>query len=218
MNFFNTDNVQVLTNPQNRCPCILLLDVSTSMQGNKINQLNEGLHTFKTALLQDEVAAARVELAIITFGAEVKLLQDFHSVDAFIPPTLVANGETPLGQAVELALDTLQNRKNLYKANGISYYRPWLFLITDGAPTDPWQNAAQRVKSQEARKKIAFFCVGVQGANMEMLNQISSRIPVKLQGVQFKDMFEWLSASLARVSQSNIGDEVPLERPDWTAV
>lgn len=207
------------SNPEPRCPCVLVLDTSGSMSGNPITQLNEGLQTFREALSKDELAMLRVEIAIITFGQSVGVVQDFVTANQFVPPNLDATGGTPMGQAINLALDKINERKQLYKQNGISYYRPWVFLITDGSPGDEWNSAAQRVQADEAKKKIAFFSVGVDGADMSVLKQISSRQPLKLKGANFQEMFVWLSSSLSGVSHSQPGEEVPLQSPmGWGAV
>lgn len=107
---------------------------------------------------RSDLALLRIELAIITFGPAA-ITQNFVTALQFVPPTLEASKDTPLGTAINLTLDKLDERKQVYKHNGISYYRPWFFLITDGAPTDGslWQAAAQRVHEVEHRKKIAFF-------------------------------------------------------------
>jgi uncharacterized protein YegL len=129
-------------NPEPRLPCVLLLDVSGSMQGDPIAQLNAGLATYKDELAADALASKRVEVAVVTFGGQVQTVCDFTTAEAFHPPTLDAGGETPMGAAIRDGLDMLQRRKELYKAQGIGYFRPWVFLITDGAPTDEWRPAA----------------------------------------------------------------------------
>ncbi len=211
----NFDQVQINDgNPEPRCPCVLLLDTSGSMSGDPIQQLNEGLGAFKNSLANDDLALLRVEVAIVTFGP-VNLTQDFVSAGQFQPPTLRANGDTPMGSAINLALDQLEERKKVYRNSGLSYYRPWMFLVTDGQPTDgaTWQSAATRLREAESKKKVAFFAVGVEGADMNTLAQLSSRQPVRLQELNFREMFVWLSTSLTSVSYSNPSDEVPLQTP-----
>ena len=131
---------EFVENPEPRCPCLLLLDVSASMSGRRIQELNQGLKGFEASLKADSLSARRVEVAIVTFG-DVQVYQDFTSAAHFIAPELHAEGLTPMGEAVETAIHLLRHRKNLYRQAGISYYRPWIFMITDGTPTDNIANA-----------------------------------------------------------------------------
>lgn len=205
-------------NPEPRCPCVLLLDVSGSMGGQPIAELNAGLATFHDELAADSLAMKRVEVAIVTFGP-TKVEVPFVGASQFYPPTLVAQGDTPMGSAITQALQLVQERKQDYRTNGISYYRPWVFLITDGGPTDAWQSAAAAVKEGETSKQFAFFAIGVKGANMEVLKQISVREPLTLEGLKFRELFSWLSSSLRSVSRSTPGTEVALEAPKgWASV
>ena len=205
-------------NPEPRVPCVLLLDVSGSMSGQPIAELNEGLITLKDTLSADSLASKRAEIAIVTFGGTVNVIQDFVTAESFQPPHLRASGGTPMGQAIDTGLGMIASRKSAYRSNGISYYRPWVFLITDGGPDDAWQAAAERVRQGEASRSFAFFTVGVEGANFDVLAKIATRAPVKLKGLNFRDLFLWLSQSMQAVSQSSPGDKVTLPPPGWADI
>lgn len=205
-------------NPEPRCACVLLLDTSGSMRGAPIRDLNAGLQFLKEDLAQDSFAIKRVEIAVVTFGP-VTVVSDFQTVDSWQPPQLVASGDTPMGAAIVKGLEMLRQRKDQYRSNAIEVLRPWVFLITDGGPTDPWQQASELVKEGEAKKSFAFFGVGVEDANMEILGKICVRTPVKLAGLKFKDMFAWLSSSLSSVSSSQPGTAVQIAPPSgWSEV
>jgi uncharacterized protein YegL len=211
-------------NADPKCACVLLLDVSSSMRGEPIDQLNAGLRAFQDAIQQDELARRRVEIAIVTFGnlgdESVQLVQDFVAAESFVAPTLTTGMNTPMGEAITTALDMVHARKAYYRASGMEYYRPWILLLTDGQPTDDWQAAAQRVHAEESAKGVAFFAVGVGQANLSTLQQIvHGRTPLRLQGLNFQQFFIWLSASMGRVAASRPGEEVQLEAPTgWASI
>ncbi|QLE56108.1 VWA domain-containing protein [Nostoc sp. TCL26-01] len=214
--------VEFAENPEPRCPCVLLLDTSGSMQGAAIEALNQGLLSLKDELVKNSIAARRVEIAIVTFDSHINVVQDFVTADQFNPPILTAQGLTSMGAGIHKALDMVQERKSLYRANGVAYYRPWVFMITDGEPQGELdhlvEQAAIRLQGDEASKRVAFFSVGVENANMTRLNQIAVRTPLKLRGLNFIEMFVWLSASMSAVSHSQIDEQVALPPIGWGSI
>lgn len=214
-------------NPDPRCPVVLVLDVSGSMAEvrpgeaeSPIDALNKGLDTLARELAADTLASRRVEVAIVTAGGDVTVVSDFATVDQLVIPQLVASGPTPLGTALIRALDMLDDRKRTYRANGVSYYRPWVVVITDGVPTDDIGPAAERITAAEDSKSLALFAVGVEGADLGVLGRLSlRRTPLKLKGMNFSELFIWLSASQARVSASQVGETVAVPSPaGWAEV
>jgi uncharacterized protein YegL len=213
---FGTDSFA--DNPEPRCALVLVLDTSGSMSGEPISELNAAVGALKDSLMADALASKRVELSIITFGP-VKVESGFHTAPNFFPPSLQSSGDTPMGEAIRQALEMVKQRKAEYKAAGIAYFRPWVFMITDGAPTDEWQSAAAMVREGETSKSFAFFAIGVQNADMKTLKQIAVREPIKLKGLMFRELFVWLSTSMKSISSSVPGDAVPLAAPSgWTEV
>ena len=134
-----SEMVEIANPKQPHCATVLLLDVSGSMEGSKLQQLNDGLRIFKEDICGtddhpgDELAKKRVDLAIVTFSSDVQVIQDFTNMDAFEPPTLQAGGTTAMGEGIRKAIELIERRKGEYKAQGTDYYRPWILLITDGS-------------------------------------------------------------------------------------
>lgn len=211
----------LIINPSPRCACMLVLDTSSSMDGAPIRELNAGLLDFIKAVQEDEVAAYSVELGVITAGSRVTEqlpLTTATRIDDVAP--LTASGATPLGAAVALALRRLDERKAEYKRNGVAYYQPWLVIISDGAPTDSWQAAAAQARDLAQSRKLVSLPLGVSGADMDVLGQFSSRPAKSLAGLRFREFFEWLSASMSRVSASNsTSAQVNLPKTDsWDSI
>ncbi|MGP1518067.1 MAG: vWA domain-containing protein [Ottowia sp.] len=211
----------LIDNPSPRCPCLLVLDTSGSMSGEPIAQLNAGVRQFIQELQRDEVAACSVEVAIIVAGGRVESVMPFNTVMSLdYASTFSAGGDTPLGTAVEEGLRMLDERKNEYRKNGVAYYQPWMVIISDGSPTDDWQNAASKAKDLSEKRKLVSLVVGVQGADMTVLSEFSNRSALHLDGLKFSQFFNWLSASMSRVSASNsTSNSVKLPpMDDWASI
>jgi len=209
---------EMFLNTERRCPVVLLQDTSTSMAPH-INKVNEGLQVLRHDLMADRLAAQRVEIAVITFGP-VQLIQDFVTVDRWLPPRLHADGNTPLGQALRFALKQIRARKRAYREAGIPYYRPWIWLVTDGEPTDSWRDAGEEVQAEVKAGGLEMFTIGTDGADVDILRQIGApRPPVWLRETKYREMFVWLSQSLKPVSRGTPGTALDLPPPSaWGEV
>jgi uncharacterized protein YegL len=194
-------------NPDPRIACALLLDTSSSMSGEPIAELNRGFELFCDEIKQDDLARKRAEIAVITFDSSARVEIPFTEGRELESRHLTAGGSTAMGAALNLALDELAEQKQRYRQAGLEYYRPWLFILTDGGPTDGpvYTAAAQRVRDTEATKGVSVFPIGIgAAANLSRLKELSAkRDPIKLAGLSFQEFFSWLSASLSAASASN---------------
>ena len=208
----------LVNNPTARVPVCLCLDVSGSMIGEPINELNSGVKLFYDSIRDDEIAMYSAEISIVTFGkSSAECISDFASLLVSPdPPVLTANGLTPMGEAVNMALDMLEQRKNEYKDVGVDYYQPWLVLMTDGIPNgspSELTRAVTRTCELVNERKLTIFPIGIgRDADMKVLAKFSpKREPLRLQGLKFREFFTWLSKSVAKTSQSIPGENIKLD-------
>lgn len=229
-NFNHTGNTMITTqashddlveNPSPRCPVALVLDTSGSMSGDPITQLNAGVQLFIDETKRDDLARWSVELAVWTASGSVDQLCDFTGIEHIDGVAQMdANGLTPLGEAVRQAITALDARKAEYRDAGVPYYQPWLVIISDGEPTDSWQDAAQQARQLATERKLVSLPIGVSGANLTVLGQFSNKPAIPLKGLAFREFFLWLSQSMARVSASTSSDaKVQLSSIDsWASI
>ncbi|MBE8951672.1 MAG: VWA domain-containing protein [Quinella sp. 1Q7] len=187
-----------------------------------LQEMIEGVNLFYDNLLEDDVARYAAEICVVTFGDNAELIMDFANLDRQEEErqqkisALKAKGETAMGEAVNMALDCLEARKQEYKDAGVDYYQPWLVLMTDGEPNgseSELNRAIARTNDLASHRKLTIFPIGIgDEADMQCLKKFSPRRPpLKLKGMNFKEFFEWLSASVSRTSQSMPGDVVKLD-------
>jgi len=207
----------LVNNPTARVPVCLCLDVSGSMDGDPINELNEGVRAFYQEIRDDEVALYAAEISIVTFGGDAECMEDFANIERQTNiPELEAYGGTPMGEAVNMALDMLEARKEEYKDKGVDYYQPWLVLMTDGQPNGSsreLQQAIARTVEMTENRKLTVFPIAVgEDADMDVLQEFSpKRRPLKLKNLMFKEFFTWLGKSIVSTSNSMPGEEIPLD-------
>jgi uncharacterized protein YegL len=208
---FEAEEVQ---NYSQKCCVALVLDTSMSMRGESINQLNHGIRSFLKEIIEDNAnLGQKLELGIITFDSEVKRISEPKLADAIKFSPLDYNGTTKMVDGVQEGIKMVGQRKQWYKATGQKYFRPWVILITDGAPDSDQLGALPALKSEirsgmEA-EEFWFMAIGVAGANMRILEEISSdkMMPKPLAGLKFGAFFQWLSSTIADVAKGqNISD------------
>ena len=199
-----------------RLPCLLLLDTSYSMEdGGKIDRLNEGVAALAKGLSSQDQAKA-IDVAVVAFGGEVSKLQDWTSALDFLAPHLTANGGTPMAEALQTGMGMIEDVKTYYKSQGIDYARPWVFLLTDGFPTDDL-TADSRVETEDdffgprvvaatqaahqgvEDKKFLLWTIGIEQEVHGLLHRIAppSHPPKLLKNISsFDEFFQWLGASM----------------------
>jgi uncharacterized protein YegL len=207
--FAKAQDDELFNNPTKRCPCLLVLDTSSSMEGKAIDELNRGVRQFVDALKRHEIASTSVELGIITFDSEVTDLIDFTIVEQVQVPTLSADGMTAMGEAVGRAIQRLRDRRRQYADAGVSSYVPWLVLMTDGGPNDDWEAPAQRLKTLGEQRKLIVFGVGIgDSCDFDTLGRFcpADRPPLHLAGYHFEAFFAFMSKSLEQVTTGSAPD------------
>ena len=170
------------------------------MHGDPIAELNEGLRIFKTDLMSDSLAVKRVEVAIITFGP-VKVVSEFQTADNFDPPQLTTTGDTPMGAAIMEAMRLVEDRKQVYKDHCVPYSRPWIFLITDGAPTDDVRRATTALREGVRAAQIRFLRCGRAGCKYARACPNKSSPTDETSGIEVSRAIH-LAVGLARISFS----------------
>lgn len=197
----------------------LVVDISLSMMGRPIEELNNGLKSFGQALQEDLLALGRADITIISFSSTVQTELEFKPATEYLAPHLSISGLTVLNEAIDTALDALEIRKKVYKEYGIDYYRPWLFVLTDGKASDNEKEISTKTKLRDYinRGKVTFFPMGIgEGADINKLRDYypenaASKPVLSADKDNFKEAFVWLSNSLIELMQSaRTGTEIVL--------
>jgi uncharacterized protein YegL len=192
-----------------RLPVYLVLDTSGSMMGEPIAAVETGVQTLVSALRQDPYALETAYLSIITFDSNAKQIVPLTELTAFQMPSIAATGLTSLGDALKLLADKIDNEVAKTTAEVKGDWKPLVFIMTDGAPTDDWQKGLAEFRKRKTGMVVA--CAAGQGAETNVLKQITECV-VQLDTADsstIKAFFKWVSASVSTGSQKvDSGNEV----------
>ena len=216
-----------LLNPAPRCPVVLILDSSRSMQGAPIQELEAGLLQFINETAHDEAASMSIDLEVIVFGGAPGTKTT--TIIPFMPITdviqtkiqhLRAYGGTFIGTAMTTALADLETRRREYRDHSISGYRPWVIVMSDGKPGDKWQQPARQLRELADHGKIQYLGIAIgDQADLSLFAQMlpDTPGPVRLKGLRFRQFFKWLSDSMVSVSCSSCADQESITLPNPNA-
>jgi uncharacterized protein YegL len=185
-----------------RLPVYLLLDCSGSMSGEPIEAVRQGVKALLMDLRSDPQAIETAYLSVIKFDSSAQQLVPLTELMAFSEPSLDASGTTALGEGLKLLEQCIDREVNKTTANSKGDWKPLVFLMTDGQPTDSWESAADRIKQKRVGNIIA--CAAGSGADSSMLKRITETV-VELNTVQpdaLKAFFKWVSSSIKTTSAS----------------
>lgn len=202
---------------QSHLACALLLDTSASMGmgARAIDSLNAGIKRFKAGLLSDPVAKKTVDVALVTFNSEVKVVSGFLPVSNMPTPELRASGRTDMAQGIQMAIDLVKDRTKQYQELGTPCHKPWIVMITDGLSTSSsfeMQEAAKRIQKEEEKGthgRLSFWALGIGDYDSAEMFQLTKRV-IELRDVDFSQFFDWLTDSLTCISNSNVDDRVSI--------
>jgi uncharacterized protein YegL len=198
-------------------PCRLDLEDPNSPLTTPLDELKSAMPRFQAECAADSLLRLQLEVASVTFCGEVSRTP-FRAIADWTPPALEAGGGTALGQALLTAVDLVAQRQQELKELGVPVRHVFVLAITDGAdnsdrPELPGQ-AARRIQELEAAGGFSFLPVGVQDADLERLAIYTrKREPLRLKGLRFAQLFNWLRRSIVSASRSRPGDGIRLPSP-----
>lgn len=186
-----------------RLPVYLLVDVSGSMHGEPIESVRNGLQMLVAALRQDPQALETAYLSVITFGSSAQQVVPLTELVSFRMPEISAGGCTVLGEALELVCKCRENEVTKTTATQKGDWRPMVFILTDGVPTDNPQPGIDKFHS--LKWGVSVSCAAGPGADKNLLEKITPECVVELATADqttLSAFFKWVTASIVSTSKS----------------
>ncbi len=186
-----------------RLPVYILADRSGSMSGEAIVAVNQGLQFLKNELDNEPRAVETVWISVISFGGRANIDVPLTELMAFTPPTLNAEGSTPMGEALRLLNSAIDHDVILSSGEHTGDYKPLIFLFTDGEPTDEWRTPARELKQRTQAKTANIIAIGCgPSVNINTLKEITESVVMmeNVTGGDFIKLMAWISMSVKRAS------------------
>lgn len=183
-----------------RLPVYLLLDTSGSMTGEPIEAVKNGVQMMMHSLRQNPQAIETAFVSIITFDSNAKQIVPLTDLASFQMIDIKASGVTSMGAALTLLADKLETEITKTTLEQKGDWKPLIFIMTDGIPTDNWQQGYNKLKA--ANKGLIVGCAAGQGADETILRQITNSV-VRLDSADSESIskfFQWVTASIATTS------------------
>ncbi len=189
--------------------CLLLVDTSGSMYGERIGSVNEGINRFKEDVCKDEKTRSILDIAIVAFNSQVEVIQNWCPISYMEPVQLNADGGTDMEGGLRVAIDMVRERSRFYYTEtGTTPYKPWIVMITDGYPNGSIDSIADEIADLDANGKLHLWTLAVEGADTRILNKLcGGKRALILHGYDFTGFFDWLNKSMRSVSVSAPGEK-----------
>jgi uncharacterized protein YegL len=184
-----------------KLPVYLVLDTSGSMSGEPIEQVTNGVQMLVSALRQDPYALETAFLSVIGFSSTASQLVPLTELNAFQPPSLTASGATSFGDALSLVAERAEQEVAKTTADVRGDWKPMVFIMTDGNPTDDWEKGWEKFK--QSKWGIIVGCA-VNDGDTGVLQKVCGDAVVRLSTSDSGAMaafFKWVSASISTSSQ-----------------
>ena len=184
-----------------RLPIYLVLDVSGSMFGEPIEAVRNGLQLMASTLRADPYALETAYISVITFDAQARQVVPLTDLMSFQPPNIEAGSTTALGEALKLTAECIEREVTKTTPEIKGDWKPLVFLMTDGNPTDQWENGLAEFK--KVKTGIVVACAAGPQADVDILKRITNTVVMldTADASRIREFFKWVSSSVSASSK-----------------